>query len=174
LPRAVVARKLSATRRALAIQAGSFKAKDHALFRELDMTIEKNKETAIRFIKASGAHDAATVEALLSEDVVYWVQGKPHLFPYAGVKTKQEMCAYFATPSIFENGLEQRIGAVTAEDDRVAVEVEVEGVAPNGRLYNNTFHYLLRFRDGQICEVKEYLDTYHAAEVFLQGPAKMQ
>jgi ketosteroid isomerase-like protein len=83
------------------------------------------------------------------------------------VKTKAEMVAYFSTPSIFKDGLEQRIGAVTAEDDRVAVEVEVEGVAPNGKLYNNTFHYLFRFRDGKICQVKEYVDTYHAAEVFL-------
>jgi ketosteroid isomerase-like protein len=131
------------------------------------MTIETNKEAAIRFIKASGAHDARIVEELLSDDVVYWVQGKAHLFPYSGTRTKAEMCAYFATPSIFKDGLEQRFGAVTAEDDRVAVEVEVEGIAPNGKLYNNTFHYLLRFRDGQICEVKEYLDTYHAAEVFL-------
>src|SRR5262249_39066069 len=111
------------------------------------MTIEANKQVAIEFIKASGAHDARTVGELMTEDVVYWVQGKPHLFPYSGTKTKEEMCAYFATPSIFKDGLEQSIGAVTAEDDRVAVEVEVRGVAPNGKLYNNTFHYLFRFRD---------------------------
>jgi ketosteroid isomerase-like protein len=131
------------------------------------MSIETNKQLAVKFIKASGQHDAGIVGELMTEDVVYWVQGKPHLFPYSGTKGKAEMCAYFATPSIFKDGLKQTIGAVTAEDDRVAVEVEVEGVAPNGKLYNNTFHYLLRFRDGKICQVKEYLDTYHAAEVFL-------
>jgi ketosteroid isomerase-like protein len=131
------------------------------------MTIEQNKQIALAFIKASGAHDAATCANLMTDDVDYWVQGKPHLFPYAGTKTKAEICAYFATPSIFKDGLLQRFGAVTAEDDRVAVEVEVEGVAPNGKLYNNTFHYLFRFRDGRIRQVKEYVDTYHAAEVFL-------
>jgi ketosteroid isomerase-like protein len=87
------------------------------------MSIERNKAMALEFIRASGAHDAAAMEAMLTEDLVYWVQGKPHLFPYAGVRGKAEMCAYFATPSIFKDGLEQRIGAVTAEDDRVAVEV---------------------------------------------------
>ena len=131
------------------------------------MTVETNKQVAIDFIRATGAHDARTAGELMTDDVDYWVQGKPHLFPYAGTRGKAEMCAYFATPSIFKGGLEQRIGAVTAEDDRVAVEVEVEGVAPNGKLYNNTFHYLFRFRDGKICQVKEYLDTFHAAEVFL-------
>jgi ketosteroid isomerase-like protein len=127
----------------------------------------EHKRLALEFIRASGAHDAATLAELMADDVMYWVQGKPHLFPFAGTKTKAEMCAYFATPSIFKDGLEQRIGAVTAEDDRVAVEVEVEGVAPNGKLYNNTFHYLFHFRDGKVCKVKEYVDTYHAAEVFL-------
>lgn len=131
------------------------------------MSIEHNKAVALEFIRASGAHDASALVEMLTDDLVYWVQGKPHLFPYAGTKGKAEMCAYFATPSIFKDGLEQRIGAVTAEDDRVAVEVEVEGVAPNGKLYNNTFHYLLHFRGGKICKVKEYVDTYHAAEIFL-------
>jgi len=131
------------------------------------MSIEGNKAVALDFIRASGAHDAPALAAMMTEDLVYWVQGKPHLFPYAGTRGKAEMCAYFATPSIFKDGLAQRIGAVTAEDDRVAVEVEVEGVAPNGKLYNNTFHYLFHFRDGKVCKVREYVDTYHAAEVFL-------
>jgi ketosteroid isomerase-like protein len=131
------------------------------------MSIERNKAVALDFIRASGVHDAPALDAMMTEDLVYWVQGKPHLFPYAGTRGKAEMCAYFAKPSIFKDGLEQRIGAVTAEDDRVAVEVEVEGVAPNGKLYNNTFHYLFHFRDGKVCRVREYVDTYHAAEVFL-------
>ena len=131
------------------------------------MAIADNKAMALDFIRASGAHDAPALAEMMTEDLVYWVQGKPHLFPYAGTRGKAEMCAYFATPSIFKDGLAQRIGAVTAEDDRVAVEVEVEGVAPNGKLYNHTFHYLFHFRDGKICKVREYVDTYHAAEVFL-------
>lgn len=131
------------------------------------MTIADNKALALAFIRASGAHDAPALAEMMTEDLVYWVQGKPHLFPYAGTRGKAEMCAYFATPSIFKDGLVQRIGAVTAEDDRVAVEVEVEGVAPSGKLYNNTFHYLFHVRDGKVCKVREYVDTYHAAEVFL-------
>ena len=103
---------------------------------------------------------------LMTDDATYWVQGKAHLFPYAGEKTKTEILKYFRTPSIFQDGLTQTIGAMTAEENRVAVEVEVSGVAPSGKLYNNTFHYLFIFRDGRIARVKEYVDTYHAAEVF--------
>lgn len=134
------------------------------------MTLEQNKQTARAFLAASAKHEADRLAALMTEDATYWVQGKPHLFPPAGEKTKAEICRYMRTPSIFAGGLAQTIGAITAEGDRVAVEVEVNGIAPNGKVYNNTYHYLFFFRDGRIARVKEYLDTYHAAEVFTTSP----
>lgn len=130
------------------------------------MSLEQNKQAAKDFIAASARHDASRIAALMTDDAIYWVQGKPHLFPPAGEKTKAEICAYMRTPSIFKEGLAHTIGAMTAEGDRVAVEVEVKGIAPGGKLYNNTYHYLFIFRDGRITKVKEYLDTQHAAEVF--------
>jgi ketosteroid isomerase-like protein len=134
--------------------------------REANVSLERNKQTARELLAASAKHDGDRFESLLTDDATYWVQGKPHLFAHAGTKSKADICRYMHTPSIFKDGLNQKIGAMTAEDDRVAVEVEVEGVAPNGKFYNNTYHYLLFFRDGKIAKVKEYLDTAHAAEVF--------
>lgn len=67
------------------------------------------------------------------------------------------------TPSMFKEGLAHTIHAITAEGDQVAVEVEVDGIAPSGKRYNNTYHYLFVFRGPKI---KEYLDTQHAAEIF--------
>ncbi|HTV96136.1 MAG TPA: nuclear transport factor 2 family protein [Steroidobacteraceae bacterium] len=130
------------------------------------MTLERNKQTAREFLAASAKHDADRLASLMTDDATYWVQGKPHLFAYAGEKTKAEIYRYMQTPSIFKDGLAQTIGAVTAEQDRVAVEVEVNGIANTGKRYNNTYHYLFIFRDGKIAKVKEYVDTYHAAEIF--------
>lgn len=130
------------------------------------MSLEQNKQTAKDFLAASAKHDAERVASLMTDDATYWVQGKPHLFPAAGEKTKAEIYKYMLTPSIFKDGLAQSIGAVTAEEDRVAVEVETSGIAPSGKHYNNTYHYLFIFRDGKIARVKEYVDTYHAAEFF--------
>ena len=48
------------------------------------------------------------------------------------MKTKSEIVKYMRTPSLFNDGLGHAIGAVTAEDDRVSMEVETKGVAPNG------------------------------------------
>jgi uncharacterized protein len=130
------------------------------------MSIEQNKHTAREFLAASVKHEADHLASLMTDDATYWVQGKPHLFPAAGEKTKAEIYKYMQAPSIFKDGLKHTIGAVTAESDRVAVEVEVDGIAPGGKHYNNTYHYLFVFRGGKIAKVKEYVDTYHAAEVF--------
>ena len=131
------------------------------------MSLEQNKRIAREFLAASAAHDGDRFESLLTDAATYWVQGKRHLYPYSGERTRAEICQYMRTPSIFKDGLTQTIGAMTAEENRVAVEVEVTGKAPNGKIYNNTFHYLLMFRDGKIERVKEYVDTYHAAEIFV-------
>lgn len=130
------------------------------------MSLEQNKRIAKEFLAAIAVHDAERIAALMADDATYWVQGHRRLFAAAGEKTKAEICKYMQSPSIFKDGLTQSIGAVTAEDDRVAVEVEVDGIAPNGLHYNNTYHYLLVFRGGRIAKVKEYLDTSHAAELF--------
>jgi ketosteroid isomerase-like protein len=127
---------------------------------------EQHKQIAREFLRASVQHDGAVVEALLTEDATYWVQGDPALFAPAGDRDRAEMCAYFHTPSMFKDGLKQTFGAFTGEGDRVAVEMQVEGVAPNGKVYRNTYHYLLTFRDGKISGVKEYLDTYPAVTFF--------
>lgn len=130
------------------------------------MDIENNKRLAIEFLDASGRHDATRLGQLLTEDAVYWVQGVPRLFRHAGEKTKAQICSYMESPSIFDAEFKQTIGMVTAEDDRVAVEVAVHAATSDGRRYENTYHYLFVFRDGLIRLVKEYLDTAVAAEMF--------
>jgi ketosteroid isomerase-like protein len=127
---------------------------------------ERNKRIAVEFLQASAVHDAERFAATMCDDATYWTCGKPHLFDYAGEKTKAEICAYMATPSIFVGGVTVTFGAITAEGDRVAVEAETRGVMPDGRVYTNVYHYLFTFRGQKILRVKEYLDTQSAAEFF--------
>ena len=103
--------------------------------------------------------------ALMHPEATYWVIGEKHLFPVSGEKTRAEICAYMATPSIFAD-VQSVIHTMTAEDDRVAVESEFTGTLPDGRVYRNVYHYLMWFRDGQVLRVKEYLDTQSAVEFF--------
>ena len=130
------------------------------------MGAEANKQLAVELIHASTAHDGEKFELLLHPDATYWVIGKPHLFAYAGEQPRAQICAFMASPSIFIGGAKPTIHTVTAEDDRVAVELEVTGTMADGRVYTNVYHYLMWFKDGKILRVKEYLDTQSAAEFF--------
>ena len=37
----------------------------------------------------------------------------------------------------------------------------------SGKPYNNKYHFLLKIKDGEILELKEYMDTQLAAKVLL-------
>ena|GEM_PF-3098474 len=56
---------------------------------------------------------------------------------------------------------------LTAEGDRVAVEAESYGETASGKIYNNLYHFLFEVRDGKIQAVREYLDTLHTKDVFV-------
>lgn len=130
------------------------------------MSLERNKQMAMDLLKASAVHDGERFSELMHPDATYWTLGKPHLFAYCGEKTRDEICAYMSTPSIFPGGVEVTFGDITAEGDRVAIEAETKGTLPDGRVYTNMYHYLMTFRDGKVFRVKEYLDTQSAAEFF--------
>lgn len=132
-------------------------------------TTEDNKRAAIALLQASGRHDGPAFAALMHPEATWWTLGKPHLFAYSGEKSRDAICAYMATPSIFVGGVDTTFGEITAEGDRVAVEAETRGTLPDGRVYTNMYHYLFTFREGQVWRVKEYLDTQSAAE-FFAGP----
>lgn len=132
----------------------------------MSVDIEANKRTALRLLEASGKHDGNTFDELLHPDATYWVIGDPRLFAYGGEQTRAQIVAYMSTPSIFVGGVEYSFGDITAEDDRVAIEATTRGTLPDGRVYTNVYHYLMKFRDGKIIRVKEYLDTQLAAEFF--------
>jgi ketosteroid isomerase-like protein len=71
-----------------------------------------------------------------------------------------------------ENGLNMTVKSVIAEDDDVALEVESHGELKNGNQYRNEYHTLMRFSDGKIRQVREYMDTQHAYEIWLRPAAR--
>jgi uncharacterized protein len=122
---------------------------------------EGNKKLVIRLIEdlSSGQLDQAF--GAVAPDATWWVAGTPQ--PY----TKQQyrdLCAQSHT--IFKSGPLLTIKAVTAEDDRVALEAESDADLVNGKHYHNYYHFLFVIRDGRVIEAKEYLDTKHVAESF--------
>jgi hypothetical protein len=59
--------------------------------------------------------------------------------------------------------------SMIAEGDRVAVEAESFAELTNGKVYNNRYHFFFELADGKVTKVREYMDTAHAREIFLDS-----
>jgi len=137
------------------------------------MSIERNKQIAREFFGRFTANDVAGAVDMLSEDLSWWIAGKPGQLQRCGMHNKKQMARLFEyMTGQMENGLAMAVKGMVAEGDKVAVEVESLGTLRNGRVYNNEYHTLLTIRDDKICAVREYLDTFHVhATWFEAAPA---
>jgi ketosteroid isomerase-like protein len=129
-----------------------------------DMTdLSANKQVCINFLNHLANREFAESLELVSDDIVWWVQGTWEIpttyHGKAGVKFLLD-----ALDNALASDLTVEFGALTAEDDRVAVEMKSTAAHKSGNTYAMTYHYLFRVRDGLIVAGKEYLDTKHLAE----------
>ena len=122
---------------------------------------ETNKKLVTELIKNLSARRLDDAFEAVADDATWWVAGTPAVY------TKQQyrdLCAYSQT--IFKTGPAMIIKAVTAEEDRVALEAESDADLTNGKHYHNYYHFLFVIRDAKVREAKEYLDTKHVADSF--------
>jgi ketosteroid isomerase-like protein len=143
------------------------------------------KRIALSFVRAFNESDLAAMQDLLADDFVWHkaitsegeteprpflsdeLRGRPSpIPPYRDREEALRMLEQlFAESST--NPFSYRVVSVTAEDDRVAVEMEGEGRNPmNGRAYRNIYFVLMRVRDGKLTLFKEYQDTLHVFDVW--------
>jgi ketosteroid isomerase-like protein len=101
---------------------------------------------------------------LLTDDVVWWVQGEWPMDNFHRGKSAVEGL-FDLLKTLLVGTLEVEFGFATAQDDRVALEMRSNGLLKNGKHYRNGYHYLFTVKDGRIASCKEYLDTKHLAEV---------
>ncbi len=122
------------------------------------MSLETNKQTVIGFLKSlsSGKPD----EKYLCADARWWVPG-------IGTVSRE---AFFAMSDNFQSRVKAPavigIDAVTAEEDRVAVEAHASAELHDGRMYENTYHFLFYLRDGKILEAREHNNSAIPAALF--------
>jgi uncharacterized protein len=109
-----------------------------------------NHELARKFFAALSSGDIP--DDLLTADMTAWTttSGTAAKARYqAGIK----MLA-----SISSGGISYTVDSLTAEDDRVAAEVQGRGTLINGETYHNVYVYILRIRDGRIASVAEHFN----------------
>tara|TARA_B100001996_G_scaffold73478_1_gene54163 strand:+ start:30 stop:428 length:399 start_codon:yes stop_codon:yes gene_type:complete len=127
-------------------------------------TIKKNKEIAIKFFEALSSGSEAYLD-FYNDDSIIWTAGNNAI---GGTRTKKEIIDFAqGILAAFPTGITFNITGMTAENERVAVEVNGEAIHASGEAYNNKYHFLLTIKNGKIIELKEYMDTQLAAKILL-------
>lgn len=132
------------------------------------MSNEQNKQIVSDFFERFSAADVAGALDMLSELVIWKAMGRKGGLPLSGERDKQAIGELIAgVKAAFPSGINLKPTGWTCEGDRVAVEVESYAEKANGTVYNNFYHFLVVVVDGKIDTVKEYFDTLHVKQVFI-------
>tara|TARA_Y100000996_G_scaffold366802_1_gene312275 strand:+ start:1581 stop:1979 length:399 start_codon:yes stop_codon:yes gene_type:complete len=127
-------------------------------------TSKNNKEIAIKFFEALSSGSEAYLD-FYNDDSVIWTAGDNDI---GGTRTKKEIIDFAqGILAAFPSGITFNITGITAENERVAVEVSGDAIHASGQPYNNQYHFLLTIKNGKILELKEYMDTQLAAKILL-------
>lgn len=128
------------------------------------MDTAANKDIVRRYFEAVNAGDFGTVTALLDDNVTFWVP--PSLPDGVEFRGKEAVLKLFAESVALyapDSGLSVTIHSLTADEDRVAAELQIRGkAAAGGADYDNWYHFLFRVKDGRISSIREHLDTLYA------------
>ena len=123
------------------------------------MGIAENKQVVLDFYDAGARGDMDACFALLADDVTWTNIGSTKFSgTYIG---KQAIVDDLLGPlfSQLKAGISSQIERLTAEGDIVVAQTSGTAETMNGTAYNNTYCQVIRIRDGQIADVKEYMDT---------------
>tara|TARA_B100001250_G_scaffold389212_1_gene388127 strand:- start:715 stop:1113 length:399 start_codon:yes stop_codon:yes gene_type:complete len=127
-------------------------------------TTTENKEIAIKFFEALSSGSESYLD-FYNDDSIIWTAGKNAI---GGTRTKKEIIDFAqGILAVFPTGITFNITGMTAENERVAVEVSGEAIHASGEAYNNKYHFLLTIKNKKIIELKEYMDTQLAAKILL-------
>ena len=136
------------------------------------MGLAENKKIASELLACFTAGDVAGALDMMTDDATWWIPGKPGTAPIVGTLSKEQIGKLFHRMTAqLTDGLRMTVKGAVAEGNKVAVEVESKGTLRNGRIYNQQYHVLMELREGQICAVREYLDTQHVIAVWFTQDA---
>lgn len=128
---------------------------------------ERNRQLSLDFIDAIGRNDVPAIVAAYADDGRATTMGNTLI---SGTFTRDQIVAAAdQVLAMFPEGLNFTVHSIIAEGDRVAVEAESLGRHASGKTYNQKYHFLMHWRDGQLVHLKEYMDTEHVTDVLCGG-----
>lgn len=137
--------------------------------------------TARGLISALDRNDAAAVAAHFAPGGVWWVDsgrdrsagrfghdpGDARAWPlHGGMDAHVKSRMLEGIPKSFPQGIRQIERRAFAGGDVAIIEVEGDGLHKNGRAYRNRYAFVITVGPEGVTDLREYLDTAHAADVF--------
>ena len=116
------------------------------------MEVERNVDLVKDFFRymSTGRIDDASI--LIAENVVWWSP--------LGTLTKQALLEgirqLYASRT---TSTAMNVRTITAQDNRVAAEVDGQFELRDGRSYGNTYHFLFVIENSRFVSVREHFDT---------------
>ena len=125
---------------------------------------EANKALVRRYFETIASDGFGKALELVAEDAIWWYPRAE-----AGLGKKDMIAAMDSAAGVLVGNMGNEIVSMTAEDDRVAAEVNGSSLRKSGNRYDNVYHFLFRVRDGKIVELREHNDTLYASQVAAAG-----
>ena len=135
------------------------------------MSAADNKSIVAAIYAAMAEGDGRPFNAAMAEDFTWILEGTGAWSrTWRGRETVRRellkpLFAQFATP------YRCRAERIIAEDDSVVVLARGEVVTRAGKPYDNNYCFVIRMRDGEMVELREYLDTELVAGALDPPPA---
>lgn len=124
------------------------------------MTVQANKALIRDWVSAWSANDCQALGRLYSDEEFSWrISG---VSPVSGKFDKPTILRILKDTFELETQkkVQFRTLSMTAEDDRVSLEVAADGEFPGGERFENYYHFLFVIRNGMIVYGCSYFDTY--------------
>ena len=134
-----------------------------------DTDTQANKALVARFFETFSSGDVPAIIGAMAHDGSWWVSGK--LDGMSGSYTAAGLAPLLegANAGYKAGALRITPSGMIAEGDKVAVEAKGYAELLDGRKYDCQYHFLITIRGGKVADVREYMDTQHAKEIFFGG-----
>jgi ketosteroid isomerase-like protein len=135
------------------------------VWKEQQNMLQKNIETVRAVFEAESRAHTEDFFAPFSADSRFWMNGNsPSTGALQGVPAMKAVFEAFM--SALASGISMTITNVVAAGDWVVTETEGRAETKDGRPYNSHYVQLWKFRDSEIVDFREYLDTKLLADTF--------
>jgi uncharacterized protein len=129
------------------------------------MSIEQNKDLALKTWQAFASGDIRTAFANMSDDISWFIPG--NIANVSGMREGKSSILEFARQAakMFPKPLKSEIRNVYAEGDAVILEMINRGKLANGRTYENNYCFVFEIENGKVHRVREYVDTQKVSDL---------